>query len=203
MIDTHHVFLLILALAEALIYLEESIDYEKAGVIAAIAGVVVNIVLVAFIIRFNLRQLRTTEKSVDVAYKTLSLTHYTRIEVDHVQPVITDNDQGIPRCFFRFTIRANIPTQISEVRWLWRKGFPPSGNSKGNDHIFYQSKPIVTSSRKEAVSFFIPGPLDSGDITIVVKYEDPVSEETRRHPVQFSFLPNPNTSGHPYEVRKW
>ena len=69
MMDIYQILMVLLALANVLIYLDETINFEKVGVVAAIAGVLVNLVLVYFIIRFNLRQLRITEGQLKATEK--------------------------------------------------------------------------------------------------------------------------------------
>ena len=85
----------------------------KYEVIFPLIGVVVNIILVGFLIWFNLRQLKLTEKAANVAHGTLVLTHYSEIEV-------TKSKTRLYRGF-HFDVSANVPTRLIRYKGVDRK----------------------------------------------------------------------------------
>ena len=187
MMDIYQILLGVLALTNALIYFTETINFEKAGVVAAIAGVVVNLILVYFIIRFNLRQLRitegqlkATEKAADVSYKALLATKYSRVSVSLFNIINSRGDRAYDY-LVAFRIQANIPTEVLDVTVILEED-----EKKFLEDLFPKtlSEILITSATIDIMQEDIGKSVD-----VIADYIDAISEKRYRKKTHFLILP--------------
>ena len=154
------------------------------------------------------KQLQVTEKTADAAYKTLTLTHYSELQIDKPEILlpspIRDHQNEIigHKIYGKFEVSSNIPTRILDIAWTYnRSKYDPTEEceiEKGD--MGYVSAVSVTPREKEPVEITVIAPTSSaGEIILSITYEDAPSMKLRRSEAKFIIAKRPDTE-YEYDV---
>ena len=169
-------------------YLVDVLEYKSIDTIVNFFGVVASICLIIVIIVFNLRQLKVTEgqlkateKTAEVAYKTLLTNKYSKVAVRHINSIPSNSRKNQPCDFIlNFFIQANIPTEIFDIRGTLGKEEKKLGTGEFPLTVSEVLKTIAITDIRQG---------DIGkSIDITVDYKDGVSEEKYRKNTHFLLL---------------